>query len=262
MDTFKLKKYTEDYVYTEFESELISREIFPLKEITFILFDESINTSKSIIQLPKTSLNHLEKLLQEFNLESYINEFLTLVALTQKNYLLYNDDLDSDLHKDFIDEKKDLIKLLDVINHSFSNKKDLHSISFKYNSNQSKTIKNFFVLDEIHEALAKYYDINKSNFTKKKDELTKLTNQFNYKKGKDYIKSKVVISIFSFFENNYPNISENQSLKFCGVFLHICQIPSNNSDPVIGIRNIKHSLELIDHQNIRHYKNQRFTFFK
>lgn len=262
MKTFKLKKYTKDSTYTEFESELISIEILPLKEITLILFDESINTSKSIIQLPKTSLNHLEKLLQEFNLESYINEFLTLVALTQKNYLLYNDDLDSDLHKDFIDEKKDLIKLLDVINHSFSNKKDLHSISFKYKSNQSKTIKNFFILDEIYKALAKYYNVSESNFTKKKNELIKLTNQFNYKKGKDYIKSKVVISIFSFFENNYPDISENQSLKFCGVFLHICQIPSNNSDPVIEIRNIKHSLELIDHQNIRHYKNQRFNFSK
>lgn len=262
MKTFKLKKYTKDSTYTEFESELISIEILPLKEITFILFDESFNTSKSIIQLPKTSLNHLEKLLQEFNLESYINEFLTLVALTQKNYLLYNDELDSDLHKDFIDEKKDLIKLLDVINHSFSNKKDLHSISFKYNSNQSKTIKNFFVLDEIHEALAKYYDINKSNFSKKKGELTKLTNQFNYKKGKDYIKSKVVISILTFLEKKHPGISENQSLKFCGIFLHICQIPSNNNHPIIEIGNIKDSLELIDHQNIRHYKNQRFNFFK
>ncbi|MBE7633151.1 hypothetical protein F7642_02250 [Tenacibaculum finnmarkense genomovar ulcerans] len=262
MKTFKLKKYTKDSIYTEFESELISIEIFPIKEITFILFDEVINTSKSIIQLPKTSLNHLEKLLQEFNLESFTNEFLTLTALTQKNYLLYNDKLDNNLHTDFIDEKKDLIKLLDVINHSFSNKKDLHSISFKYNSNQSKTIKNFFVLDEIHEALAKYYDVNKSNFSKKKDELLKLTNQFNYKKGKDYIKSKVVISIFAFLEKNYPNISENQSLKFCGVFLHICQIPSNNNDPIIETINIKNSLELIDHQNIRHYKNQRFTFFK
>ncbi len=71
---------------------------------------------------------------------------------------------------------------------------------------------------------------------------------------------KIVQALFDFLKAHTDSISDNKALKFCGVFLHICQIPSNRKSNDIAIEKIEDALFLIDHQNLMHLKNGRLSY--
>ena len=104
-------------------------------------------------------------------------------------------------------------------------------------------------------------DSNKENFQVGTQEILSKHNNFNFKKGGDFIKSESVKTLFNFLKEKDINISENNALKFCGILLHICQIPSNNNKNDIMVGDIKDTLVIIDHENLRHYINNRPKFF-
>lgn len=268
MKVYKLKKRSEETHYIDFNNQLQEIIITPLNNLDFKLFGETENLSGEILfKLPLNTYKTFKSLLSYFELDVFENEFLTLMVLGQKNYLTYqNQDFnDIDLYNDFLNERKSLLKLIELLQFSKSNKESLKSISFKFsNDKKSEVIKNFFIVDDIYSALLSYYGLTNNNFENRKKELLSDLDRLKHNKGKDYIKSEIVNTIFNFIKSKKENYSDNRVLKFCGVFLHICQIPSNNkknSQFDFDIENIEDAIELIDVQNMRHYKISRFSFF-
>lgn len=262
---YKLKKYNENSNYTDFSCDLISKKIEDLKHIDFNLFEESNNfksdskTQYDFLELPEKSYQDLNSLLDYFELKSFETEFLSFISITQNKYLLYEDQPNDKLYQNFLDLKKDLKGLIDILEkYLLSKKPDHHSISFKFHTEKTNTINNLFLLDDIYRSIAQSYKINKDNFHIRKEEiLLELATTFNYKKGGKFVIIKVVQALFDFLKTQKETKSDNELLRFCGVFLHICQIPSNSNTEDINIGEIEDSLKLIDHQNLRHLKDFR-----
>lgn len=261
---YLLKKFCENSHYVDFEETLLKKETSGLKYISLILFEESGPNAldTDYIKLPNETYSNLIELLNYFDLQSYENEFLSLIPIVQNSYLTYSGKPPSGLENDFLKEKKGLEKLLDALEiYLFKDKNKLHSISFKFNTEKPITIKNFFVIDDIYKSIIESFDINEDNFiSRKEDLLSNKVNSFNFLKGRQYVVMKTVQAIFSFLKDNATNITSNEALRFSGVFLHICQIPSNkkSNDILVGV--IEDTLKTIDHQNLMHLKNGRLKY--
>jgi hypothetical protein len=263
--TYYFKKYfsnSEYSEYSDFSESLVNINILPIQSINHTFLD-TISQNYSSLFIPKNSLDDLDKLLTSFNLMNYKEDFLSLITIIQSTFLLYNEEYEGALHEDFIKEKKEfenLIKVLEI--YLFGSKKELYPISFKFFSKKTQIIKNFFLIDDIYKAILKYYNLDKENFQVRTQEiLSEYNNNFNFKKGGDFIKSESIKILFNFLKEKVINISDNKALKFCGILLHICQIPSNNNKNDIMIGDIKDTLVVIDHENLRHYINDRTKFF-
>lgn len=263
--TYKLKKYVDKSSYVDFSCVLINKEINDLKHIEFNLFEES-NQFKSeskvqydFLTLPKKSYEDLLSLLDYFELKSFETEFLSFISITQSTYLLYDNDPETKLYHDFLNLKKDLKKLIEVLElYLFRDKDEHYSISFKQNTGSATTFKNAFLLNHIYESIVQYFEINKDNFQTRKEEiLSEHAATFNYKKGGKFVIIKSVKALYDFLKTQKENTSDNELLRFCGVFLHICQIPSNSNSEDLSIGEIEDSIKLIDHQNLRHLKDFR-----
>jgi len=262
-DVYKLKKYQEESAYVNFEVESITKQTTRLQYISFQLCEGEATSTVKRLNLPKYVYKNLLALLSHFELETYEIEFLSFISISQEYYLFYKNkkEISDEMTAFFIHEKRDLNTLLDALErYLFDDSKDLYSISFKFLNKPSKIIKNFFVLDDIYKSIVSELCLNRENFQVRKKELLSETNDFNFKKGEQYIIMKIVQALFDFLKAHTDSISDNKALKFCGVFLHICQIPSNRKSNDIAIEKIEDALFLIDHQNLMHLKNGRLSY--
>jgi len=264
--SYTLKKYVGNSEYTHFD--------FPLEDIFLSItlnpeqrpfLDEELNGALTVfdkVSLPSGSYNNLKSLLSHFDLSKHLEFFLLLIANTQNYYILYSEINDGPLMEDFMFEKKDMKKFIRAIEKNMKEgDAQSHSISFKFN-NETITINNFFILADIFRALRSQYHIEQNNLDEIKESLLADSDRFKFEKGSEYIKSKAVQYVHDCFKQIAPERSQNQILKFCGVFLHIAEIPSNNNRDEILIGEIDDALNIIDHDNIRHYLYPRSSYYR
>lgn len=262
-NVYELKKYVGSSNYINFAENLNTEKITTLQHLKLLMSDsEEIKINAEFIRLPENSILNLKELLTYFGLAKFKNEFLSFISIAQSTYLLYNEKVEGKEIQDFLSEKKDLEILFDALeSYLFQSRKELHSISFKFQTKPTISIKNFLVIDDIYKSLLQYYSLTKDNFQEKKFNLiNEFTNPFNYKKGGQFVVMNLIKCLFQFIKQEINDISDNKALKFCGVYLHICQIPSNRKSDSIAIEGIENSLHLIDHQNLMHLKNGRLNF--
>lgn len=261
---YKLKRYVHPSNYIDFTEDLITKNIIELKHIKFELpeINTTITVGSKQLKLPDKSYQNLKNLLEYFYLKAFEEEFLSFVSISQSTYLTYNKKFEGELEECFLKERKGLEKLLKVLElYLFGSKKKLHSISFKFKREPTQTINNLFVLDDIFNVILSSYKLTEDNFCARKKDILNNTNIFNFKKGGQYIIMKITQNLFTFLKKYANGISDNEALRFCGVLLHICQIPSNKKSDDITVENIEDSLKLIDHQNLMHLKNGRLKHF-
>ena len=258
-NVYILKKYIDKQNYSEFTEDLVEQNIEPLQNITFL---EHNNSSFRKIKLPNTSLQALDFILNKFELSKFKEEFLSLISLTQNLYLTYLEIYSDELINDFKDEKKELQNFLNIIEEYLNNgKKSIHSISFKFNTENFNPIKNKFLLEDLFKSLLINFDINRDNFLQRKQELLLQSETIKHKKGGEFVKSELVKSLAVFLKSNVSNISEITALRFCDYFLHICQIQSNNNDEEIVLENYEDDFNGIDYQNLKHFLTNRANFY-
>jgi hypothetical protein len=258
--TYYFKKYSSDSTYFDFSENLVHINILPIQSIN-LTFSDNISQNYSSLFIPQNSLNDLDRLLNYFNLINYREDFLSLITIIQSTFILYSEKFEGELHEDFLKEKKEFKNLINVLEiYLYGSRTELYSVSFKFFSKNTQTVKNFFLIEEIYKAILKYYNLDKENFQVRKQEILSEDNNFNFKKGGDFIKSESTKTLFTFLKETVINITDNNALKFCGILLHICQIPSNKNRNDIMIGGIKDTLFVIDHQNLRHYIDNRPNF--
>lgn len=267
---YQLKKFIQSpNVYGEFDDNLIVKRLNLLQDTILKgnKFYKPNSHNFSILRLPESSYQNLQELLNKFELQVFERDFLYYIALTQNSFLLYKYDVnqnvsDRELLDHFIYEKKDLNKLMNILElFVLGDKGKLKSISFKFSKNKTQTINNFFVIYDIYESIIESFGLNENNFDRYKKKILEKANNFDFKKGDKYVKMIVIQNLCEFLKYHKSDIKGNQALRFCGLFLHICQIPSNNEDAIdISIDNINDSLNSIDVNNLRHYKNGRISF--
>ncbi|WP_350284347.1 hypothetical protein [uncultured Croceitalea sp.] len=243
---YTLKKYLGNSEYGNFSGNLVTKNLDSSSRIEFNLFEgrrENPNQYFSELLLPNESHEDLIKLLEYYALTDFENEFLCLVANVQNTYLLYKESFDIPMSGEFLGIGDDIVKLIDALErYLFKKPTDTFSISFKKQNRDSITLKNTFIVNEVHNLLLNKYGMSKDNFQQIKNELLEQNTVFDYRKGGSYVLSNIVRSLTNFVLTCVEkNISENEALRFCGVFLHICQIPSNNNEDEGNI-GVKYSL--------------------
>ncbi len=258
MEIFEIKKFYEDYNYTTFTEEMIDVDILPLQNIKFTLFNNDLNISEqSILKIPRYLKSNIEDLLEYFEIQAHLGEFLTLTALIQKEFLHHLEQDNDRMVEEFYNQKKELAQILTFFKDF--NPKKIYSVTLRLIDNDI-TIKNTFNLIEIFNAIQNYYGLENDT----SERITELleVDFFNLKQRKNYIKSRLVNALLDFFQKIGIDKSTRQQLSFCGVFLQICQIPPNNKDLLIPrIEDIEDAMELIEPTNMKHYQNNRFNFY-
>jgi hypothetical protein len=242
---------------------LVNKTILSLQNVKFTIFNEPTESFSSLT-IPKTSLDDLIALLNNFKLNKFEDDFLTLIAIIQHNFILYDEKFEGNLYEDFLKDKEAFKSLMNVLEiYLFDEKKELNSISFKFITKKTITLKNFFIVDDIYKVFLKNYGLNKKNFQSRKQELLTdyYSTNFNFKKGGDYVISQSIKALFNFLQEKNIDITDNDTLRFCGVFLHICQIPSNKKNDDVMVGDIENIIKTIDPKNLRHYINDRPIFF-
>lgn len=275
-----------DNPYSEFNSNLIIKDTKKLnsfdlfisgeaKEFEETYLDKSFtldsNSELTQLKLPESSYDDLVRLLEKFELSEFEKEFLSLVLVTQKSYLERPGiDNTPNLLDDFLNQKKDYEKLYEVLGEYISSinngeKNKIQQITIGYN-NKNYTLRNLFVINSLMNTIIESQGFEQSTlssegFNELVEKKTSELERFNHLKGRRFITSCVVYILDKFLEK-HTKISDNMRLKFCGVFLHICQIPSNKKYPDILVdKDIENSLQTIAHTNIRHYKSFRTNFY-
>lgn len=260
--TYTLKKFTSDSDYTDFGMELISIEIKPSKDLVLYLYNDNIESNDfSYLKLPQESYSNLKTLLSHFQLLEYIEDFLSFIPVVQRAYLSYNEDYNNKTMSDYMALNRDYEALFSAFEkYLFGDKDDMFAISFKYGNAKPNSIKNFFIQDELYKALIDAYGFSKENFYTHKLELVPDKTSFNYFKGKEYVKMRTVQAIFNFINTKNLSVSSNDTLRACGVFLKICQIPPKEGDDNFEILDINDALQIIDKDYLNHYKNNRLKY--
>jgi hypothetical protein len=261
--------------YSQIASDIPSEEYNTIPFKNIVISDEALilNFYKSYnkIIIPKEIESLLKLLLARYGLSEFIEEFIILSCAIQKSFIVskgIREDMKHDvLLQDFENSKKDYTEFLKIIKtYLFSKtKNNIHSISFKFNSSPTVPITNFFVLDEVYEAICKGFGITKENFEERKEELLNLTNNVSLSRSSEKVKTSIVTNLYEFIL--IGGYSHSDSLRFVGCFLHISQIPSNSSkrkrERVRDIdldNNIDSFLKSIEIKNLTHYIKRQKKF--
>lgn len=261
---YTLKKYVGNSEYVDFDITLqdISLSI-NLNTSQLHFLEPEMNGSLikfEKVSLPSSSYNNLKSLLNHFSLSEQLDLFVLLLANTQHYYLLYNEKVSDPMMEDFMKEKEEMKKFLSVLEKNlFHGNSQSHSISFKFKE-ETVTIKNNFIQSDIYRVLLNQFDISKENFKERKEVLLDNSSRFRFGKGGEYVKSKVVQYMSNLFRIHAPTIGQNQFLRFCGVFLHTAEIPSNNNLDEVLVGDIEDALKMIEYANMRHYLKPRTSF--
>jgi hypothetical protein len=260
-----LKKGAYSQITSDITSEVYNT--IPFKNI--VISDEALilNFYKSYtkIIIPKEIESLLKSLLSKYGLTEYFNEFIVLSCASQKSFI---DNMDTKeemkndvLLQDFNNTKKDYTEFLKIIEmYLFSGtKNNIHTISFKPYSSPTVPIKNFFVLNDIYDAICKGLGITKENFSERKEKILNLANNIPVNLYSEMVKTSIVTSLYRFILK--CGNKKSDSLRFVGCFLHISQIPTNSKEIDFFLDDdIAFLLKSIDIKNLSHYINRPKKF--
>lgn len=197
------------------------------KDSTFL--DDFTNYHDAIL-ISKRIKKLIDDLLESYNLVSFQNEFYVLSAIIQKEYIYYYEnplDLDEPLMKDFQSASKDIKALFEILRQKLDNGNSLIK-SASFNLGENKTIKSFFIVDEILEILIDSYGLTLDNFDLVlSDNIERYVN-VNMKELAEYHKWRFIHGFYNFIKSkDYNGTVESHDLKFIVMLFHISQIPIN-----------------------------------
>lgn len=259
------------YIFKRFENNSYDNYTENLVSIpyTSLLHFSEISDKHSFpydtTQIPQKTLELLNGLLEIYSADEFKEEFTSLLVFVQSMYIDYDDIYSDELIPMFIEKDKEYQNLLDIIEqHFFFKKNKLQSVRFGFLKSDTKTstIKNSEVTDFIINSICKSLDIDKDNFHERKNEILEDSTLIKPNKGGDYVRMLLVKSLFDFLKTHIQNTSENHRLKFCGCFLHLCQIPYHQKITEIQVEDIENELGLIEPSVLRNFverPNQVYT---
>ncbi|CAA7386968.1 hypothetical protein [Chryseobacterium fistulae] len=240
-------------LYIDYAENLISVPFTSLENFTDLT--DQYSFPYSISQIPDEILKFLDELLILYKFKEFKEEFTSLLVFIQEMYLTYKEVQSDDLIPQFVEEDKEYQNLLKIIEiYLFKKEIEPHSIAFKFSETVTEisTIKNSTVIDDIFKAICKNLGIDQNNFHEKKAKIIENSQILKPGKGGEYVKELSVSILYNFLRAKSNNNSKNELLRFCGCFLHLCQIPYNDSDNEFFITTISYELTCIDTQYLRH----------
>jgi hypothetical protein len=217
------------------------------------------------ISIPNQSIDFINTLLSFNGVERYNNHFYVIACVFQEIYItsIENDSVTNQpLVLSFQDESKDLRLLLDIIRDWIEGDRlKTNSISFK--GKKTRTINNFFIVNDMFNMLIEKYGLTLTNFDTIKEKLISNTNNIKFEEQDEYWKYLFCRSLLEFKtgNNNVHKIS-NSDIKFVGQFLSIIQTPINKSPfelfPAIELSNL---ITLDDIKYLRTFIKRHKSFF-
>ena len=192
-------------------------------------------------------------------------EFYFIACVLQEKYISCferKNELSQPLVRDFQDRYKDLILLLDIIYDKLNNNKIVSSISFK--GDKTRTISNFFVVNDTLRIIIEGYGITIENFEKRKNELLKNTNSFLFEKRDEFWKFVFAKGLYDFISRgrSVSDKMKNEHIRFVGQFLHIAQIPVKKSPfEILDANDLGEILSLQEIKHLRIFIKRSKSFF-
>lgn len=261
-ENYIFKKIENDN-YIDFTENLSSVQYTQL--IYFTHLQEKFTFSYLNSKIPFDLLKFIDDLLSKYRIIEFKTEFTSLLMFVQDMFCSFKDSYSDDLINDFTDEDKEyknLFNILELYLFSEINKPQSIAFKFKQKDNKISTIENSIVVEDIFKSILKNLDINKNNFYKKRDQILSQSEHIKHNAGGDYVRVLIVKTLFYFLKSKTSGFSENQLLKFCGCFLHLCQIPYYHKISEIQIDSIESELNSIEPAILRNFikrPNQLFT---
>lgn len=261
-NTYIFKKF-ESKSYSDYTGNLVSVTYQPL--VYFTDLEDKYNFIYIISQIPAKTLELLNELLQHYDINDFKEEFLSLLVFVQAMYIDNVDAFSDELIEMFIQEDKEYENLLSIVEkYLFFKNNKLQTITFKFQQTDIKIspLKNIIVIDHILSSICKSLNINKKNFYERQEEIIKDSKLIRPNKGADYVRILVVNLLFNFLKSKVQDKSDKKLLRFCGYFLHLCEIPYYNKLTEIQIENLQDGLDSIEPTTLRHIlerPNQVFT---
>ncbi len=216
-------------------------------------FIESFTNQYNEILIGIKQVKLINTLLKKYDLTEFKNEFYTISAVMQNEYLKYYSDpadFSVPLLSDFQNESNDLEILFDVLKLNLDEEnKSMNSIRFDIGKGHK--IENFFVIKNILKRLTKSYGLTLENFEKiKKEELEK-TNQHKLESLDEFTKWKICYGLFSFICSHKNKLRiKSDNLRFVGYMLAISQIPINKT--LFEISDSRNLEDLVDTDSIKY----------
>jgi len=261
-NTYIFKKF-ENNSYSDYTENLVTVSYQPL--LYFTDLEDKYNFIYTTSQIPERTLELLNELLEYYHANQFRDEFTSLLVFLQSMYIDFEETFCEELIETFVEEDKEYNNLLNIIEkYLFVENNKLQAITFKFFQNDVNIspIKNPIVIEDIFKSICKNLEIDKNNFYEKKNEITEDSKLIRQDKGGDHVRMLVVNALFNFLKSNIIYKSESQLLKFCGYFLHLCQIPYNQKITEIQIENLQDGLDSIEPPILRNFierPNQVFT---
>lgn len=174
--------------------------------------------------IPNFIVNKIQSLLNEYNLSDFNDDILSFIVHSQEMYIVFEETYLDDLINVFIDEDKEYLNLLNIIEEFLFAKNKLTTINFKFQIKSDKilSVKNSNVIGEILKSLCEGLDISKENFHQLKEDFIN-SKMILHEKGGTFVFQFLIKSLFNFLSKNH-SFSENQILKFIGEILNIAQL--------------------------------------
>lgn len=193
-------------------------------------FIDNFISSYDTIQISKMHKKLIDDLLELYSLASLQDEFYILAAIIQKEYIHYYEnptDFNEPLVKDFQEASKNIKVLFEILKRKLNDGNSLIK-SASFNLGKNKTIKNFFVVEEILDILISSYGLTLDNFDLiLTDNIERYLN-VSMKRFDEYYKWLYINGFYNFIKSKNPNNKiESNNLKFVIIFLQISQIPIN-----------------------------------
>lgn len=259
--------------YIESSSSLLSTIDIKDCDLSSILpfFDEDLLNSNFIEEyqfftISISAKNLIDTLLENYKIYNLNLSFYLLSALSQKEYINYyglNPDMKKQIFEDFQNERKDLIKLLDILYIKLSQGNDvIKSVSFK--TKKTIILSNFYVVNDVLDGLIKYYDLNLKNFEKRKQKLIDDTNNIKLELLDEYKKWLLIKGLYNYISKDKITSKNtlNKHIRFIGSFMHISQIPVNKTHFEVNLTNdLKAIISADEIKYLNGFLNRTKAFF-
>lgn len=195
------------------------------------IFEKFIENYEEI-RIPTKTKSLIDDLLATNGINDLNVDFYLIACILQEKYISCferKNELNQPLVRDFQDRSTDLNVLLDVIYDKLIHKPLVTSISFK--GKTTRTISNFFVVNDLLGIIIEAYGITLENFDQRKKELLKNTNSFLFEKRDEFWKFIFAKGLYDFLSpvKSIGDKVKNEHIRFVGQFLHIAQIPVNKT---------------------------------
>ena len=228
------------------------------------IFHVFLSNYKKIF-IPNYSIHLIDSWLTNNGIERYNYHFYVIACIFQEIYITSIENhsaLNQPLVLQFQDESKDLKLLLDIIRDWMEGDRlKTRSISFK--GKKTRTINNFFIVNDMFNMLIEKYGLTLDNFDIRREKLISNTNNIKFDEQDEYWKYLFCSSLLKFKtgNNNVGKIS-NLDIKFIGQFLSIIQIPIKKSSfELLTSIELSRLLTLDDLKYLRTFIKRNKSFF-